>query len=395
MVKTVAIIIERADLARGGAERSMSEVVEALSARGLKVDLLAARGESDATNAHVLCGDAPGKRVRFAVFRQALKRHLARANYDITHSVLPFAFADLYQPRGGTYAELMLRNVATYRSPVVRLCKRLTAFTNYRRAALLRAERKLCQGPDGPVIAALSRYVANQLQEHYGTDPRRIVLTLNGVKTDERVDTAAAGRLRMQILAELGFTEAAPPVLFLFVAQDFQRKGLDRLIEALALVGDTATERPARLVVVGADRSDGYRRLARRLGVEQRIVFLGPIQEVQNVLSVCDVGILPTFCDAASRSILEALAAGKPVITTRFNGATDHFTDGRHGRVVDAPENIATLASALTHFSATAHLEQAGRAIRNDRLADRISVRRVADDLVDVYNSILERKRHS
>jgi UDP-glucose:(heptosyl)LPS alpha-1,3-glucosyltransferase len=393
MVRKIAIIIERAHIARGGAERSMFEVAQALSALGLHIDLLAAKGEPTDTNVHLLCREAPGKRVRLATFGRALRQHLARTDYDLVHSVLPFDFADLYQPRGGTCAELILRNIATYTSPALRLCKRLTAFTNYRRAGLLRAERRLCRGSQGPTIAALSQYVVRQLQTHYGTDPRRIVLTPNGVKTDRPVDGAKADRFRAQILAALGAAHGVPPLLCLFVAQDFRRKGLGPLIRALHVVGAAPAQRPVALIVVGADRSAGYRRLARRLGVEKRIVFFGPVPDVQNILAVSDVGVLPTFCDAASRSILEALAAGKPVITTRFNGATDHFTDGRHGLVIDSPQDVTGLAAALGHFSVPANAAEAAEAIRADRLAEKVSIQRVARDLADLYDVLLAKKR--
>ena len=393
MVRKVAIIIERADAALGGAERSMFEVAEALTALGLQVDLLAAKGAANGPNVHLLCEHVPGRRVSLAVFARALKQHLARTDYDLVHSVLPFEFADLYQPRGGTYAESMLRNVATYRNPLARFCKRITARANRRRAELLSAERKLCQGSRGPMIAALSQYVAAQFQEHYATDPARIVLTLNGVKLGPRVDSSAVSRLRGQILDGLGVAESEKPVLFLFAAHNFRLKGLDRLIEALRIVREHRTERPAHVVVVGTGIPSSQR-LARRLGVDKHILFLGATSDLRNVLALSDVGILPTFCDASSRFILEALAAGKPVITTRFNGATDHFIDGRHGKVIDAPDNIRALAEAIRHFTTTANLDAAGRAIRQDDLARWISVERVAKDLLGVYDSILARKEH-
>ena len=351
MVKRVAIIIERTDVALGGAERSITEVAEALSALGLEVDLLAARGDSDGGHIHALCQDLPGKRVTLAAFSEALRRHLAEVHYDIVHSVLPLDFADLYQPRGGTYAESMLRNAASYANPAVRLYKRLTAWANRRRMELLRAERRLCQGSKGPMIAALSQYVVDQLRTHYGTDPQRIVLTLNGVATGRQVDAGDVKSLRSRIVD----ATQSDPIVFLFAAHNFRLKGLDRLIRALAM-----TDSPACLAVVGAGKTDGPRRLAQRLGVENRVVFLGPLKQVQNAIAAADVGILPTFYDPSSRFILEALAAGKPVITTRFNGAADHFKNGRHGIVVDSPDNIAALAEAIRHFTVAANIQPGG-----------------------------------
>ncbi|MEN6335937.1 MAG: glycosyltransferase family 4 protein [Phycisphaerales bacterium] len=383
MVKKVAIIIERTDVALGGAERSISEVAEALSALGLEVHLLAAKGASGGANTHILCQDASGKRVTLATFGAAIRNHLAQMHYDIIHSVLPFDFADLYQPRGGTYAESALRNAASYANPAVRLYKRITACANLRRMELLRAERRLCQGSKGPMIAALSGYVADQLRRHYGADPQRVVLTLNGVATGRKVDAAEAQTLRSRIADEAG----NDPMMFLFAAHNFRLKGLDRLIRALAL-----TPGPACLAVVGAGRIDGPRRLARRLGVEDRVVFLGPLKQVQNAIAAADVGILPTFYDPSSRFILEVLAAGKPVVTTRFNGAADHFTDGRHGVVIDSPDNIAALAGAIRHFTVAENVRRAAQAIAEDRLADNVSIRRVANELLGVYEKIQERK---
>jgi len=392
MLQKVAIIIERTDVALGGAERSIAEVVQAMSNLGLEVTLLSAKGRSEAPDTHVLCRHVPGKRVTLSVFEEALAGHLADHRYDVIHSVLPFAFCDVYQPRGGTYAESMRRNIASYASGPVQWYKRITAPANLRRTRLLAAERRLCQRPNGPAIAALSQYVADQFQEHYATDPQRIALILNGVKTDRPVETAAADELRARIFTSLRHGKKNDPVLFLFAAHNFRLKGLDRLIKAFATVAHNDVERNIGLVVVGAGKTEGYRQLAGRLGLENRIAFLGPIGEIQNALSVVDVGILPTFYDPSSRFILETLVAGKPAITTRYNGAVDHFTNGRHGKVVDEPEDIVALAEAIRYFADKTNVAKAMQAIAQDDLKERISVRRVARELSGLYESILERK---
>jgi UDP-glucose:(heptosyl)LPS alpha-1,3-glucosyltransferase len=377
MTVRVAIIIERADVALGGAERSMSEVAAALSQAGMQADLLAAKGTARADNVHILCADTPGKRVSMTAFEQALKRYLAQKKYDIVHSVLPFGFADIYQPRGGTYAEALLRNAASYPNHAMRVLKRLTAFANLRRARLLEEERRLCQAADGPVIAALSQYVVDQLRMHYGTSADRIALILNGVAVGQPIDPDASRRF-------IRPTHASP--LLLFVANNFRLKGLAPLIRAMSLA------KGAGLRVVGAGRTGPYQRLARRLSVEERVSFAGRVPDVQNVLSACDVAVLPTYYDPASRFILESLAAGKPVITTRYNGAVDQFTHGRHGWVIDSPDDVQSLADALVHFSDPSNIETASRAIAEDRLADRLSTARVAADLRRLYESILRKK---
>jgi UDP-glucose:(heptosyl)LPS alpha-1,3-glucosyltransferase len=392
MLQKVAIITERSDVALGGAERSVTEVSQALSDLGLEVKLLAAKGASETPHVEVLCRHVPGKRVSFSAFGRALSQHLAEHRYDIIHSVLPFDFCDVYQPRGGTYAETLRRNAASYRDGTFRWFKKVTASINRRRTRLLNCERQLCRRPDGPTIAALSQYVVDQLREHYGTDPHRIALLLNGIRTEQQVDKEAVEELRNRIHYGLDCEEKDHHVLFLFAAHNFRLKGLGCLLEALSVaVQDVAASRVC-LMVVGAGKTARYRRLARRLNVEDHIVFLGAVADIQNVLPLADVGILPTFYDPSSRFILEALAVGKPVITTRYNGAVDHFTDGRHGRIIDAPENVSALAEAIRYFADPHHITEASRAIAEDKLKERVSVHRVARDLVRLYESILERK---
>lgn len=394
-MKKIAIIIERANVALGGAERSVLELAAALSALGPKVDILAAKGRTDAENVHILCPDEPGKRVRYFTFEKALKKHLSQTSYDIVHSVLPFEFADVYQPRGGTYAESILRNAASYESRLVESFKRLTAFLNWRRTVLAHAERRLAQGSDGPVIAALSRYVAEQFKQRYGTHERRIVIIPNGVKTGRPVNAAQADRLRTQILARLRVRESENPILFLFVANNFRLKGLAPLIKAMAVAGRHDAASKAFLLIAGDGGEHRYRRLMETLhvpGTGRRILFLGSVSHIQNVLSICDVAVLPTFYDPSSRFILEALAAAKPVITTRFNGATDLFVADRHGRVIDSPRNIKALSDALIYFTDKRNIEEAGRAIKDDNLDEKVSISRVAGELTRLYEIVLNKR---
>jgi len=395
MKKKIAIITERATIALGGAERSVFELAAALSGLRLDVDIIAAKGQANTRNIHILCQNEPGKRIGYFTFAEELQKHLSENKYDIIHSVLPFDFADVYQPRGGAYAESILRSAASYQNKLIESYKRLTAFTNFRRSILLRAERTLCRKQNGPVVAALSQYVAEQFKQHYNTDVRRIVVIPNGVKTDRRINTDQADRLRTQILAELRVKEADKPILFLFVANNFRLKGLAVLIKAMSVAAVQNTERKGYLIVAGNGGIRKYRRLAKRVNLLKRgkkIVFLGHVSHIQNLLSIIDVAVLPTFYDPSSRFILEALAAGKPVITTKFNGATDLFVNNRHGKVVDTPEDIDALAEAISYFMDTDNIQKASQAIIEDNLIENISIGRAARQLMALYESILQRK---
>jgi len=243
------------------------------------------------------------------------------------------------------------------------------------------------------VIAALSQYVVDQLKQHYGTDAQRIVLIPNGIETNIHVDPAAAEHLRARILNQLGLKEANNPALFLFAANNFRLKGLAVLIEAMHLATTFhAGQRDSFLIVAGSGRTHKYQDLANTLDVGRRIIFLGPTSDIQTLLSIIDVAVLPTFYDPSSRFILEAIAAGKPVITTRFNGATDLLTNGRHGKIIDAPEDVDALADAISYFTNAENIQKATQAIAADNLREKISINRVARQLISVYESIPQRK---
>jgi UDP-glucose:(heptosyl)LPS alpha-1,3-glucosyltransferase len=388
----VAIIIERYDISLGGAEWLVFELALALSQLGVDVNILATQGNSNAANVHFLCPAGHNKRISLASFARLISDYTERNHYDIIHSVIPLTFADVYQPPGGSFAEAIIRNAASYRNSFVSAYKKVTAFTNWRRTKMLWVEKKLCRKQNGPIIAALSKYVKDQFINHYDLDSKRIALVPNGVKVDNKPDAESIKKLKTRIIQQLGIENSANPVFFLFGANNFRLKGLNVLMEALATLEKAPTPRPPYLIVAGGGKINKFRLLAEKLNLGKKMVFLGHLPHIQNVMSISDVAVLPTFYDPCSRYILEALAACKPVITTKFNGASDFFVNDRHGKVIDTPADIDALAETIRYFTDTKNIESASQAIVEDNLKENISISRAARQLIDVYESILQRK---
>jgi len=306
--------------------------------------------------------------------------------------LIPLTFADVYQPPGGSFAETIIRNAASYNNRFKIFYKKATAFTNRRRNEAMSAEKNLCKNPEGPIVAALSEYVKEQFKRHYNLEEERIVVIPNGVGTDRQIDPARTKELKSEVFQNLRAEQETNPVLFLFGANNFRLKGLGVLIKALALVSKSDLSNTPYLLIAGSGNPKKYKNLAKRLRIANRLIFLGFQSNIQNALAISDVAILPTFYDPSSRYILEALAAGKPVITTRFNGATDLFVNDRHGKVIDAPENIPALADAIVYFTDTNNIQKASKAIAEDNIEENISIDRAARQLITVYENILQRK---
>ncbi len=394
MKKKVAIIIERANITLGGAERSVLELTAALTTLDYEVKILAAKGQEKAEYTCVLCNDIRGERVKYHVFENHLKRHLKENYYDIIHSVLPFDFADIYQPRGGAYPETILRNAASYQNSFIKSFKRTTSFFNVRRKTLMKAEKRICEIPNGPVVIAISDYVAKQFKRHYNIYDNRMITIPNGVEVDRQIDEEAITNLRTRITRQLKIKKNDKPVYFLFAANNFRLKGLTPLLKAMQKVLLSVNKsRKFCLIVAGKDRDYKYKQIAKKLKISDMILFLGYIENIQNLLEIANVAILPTYYDPASRFILEALAAGIPVITTQFNGAMDLFSNNRHGKVIDTPVNINALSEAISYFTETKNIQNASQAILADDLKQKVSVNRVANQLESVYNSIFSAKK--
>ncbi len=389
----VALVIERAYPRLGGAETSVLELAAALRSLGLETDIVAAKGDTRAKHTKILCDNLSGKRISFKRFETELKNFFTENPYDIIHSVIPLSFADVYQPRGGSYPEATIRNIASYCCKYTKIYKKLTAFLNRRRSCLAKAERLLCENPKGPIVAALSNYVAEQFKNHYQIPQNRLVVIRNGVLTGKTADFAKTERLRTQVMAKLGIKEADKPVFFLFIANNFRLKGLENLIRAMQMTAASSTEYSPFLIVVGSGKTGRYKRLAQQLNVAWRMIFMGHLGDIRNILAISNAAVLPTYYDPCSRFILEALAADKPVITTKFNGASEMFINNRHGRIIDIPENIPAIAEAIGHYANIENINKSATAIVNDNIREQISVGRTARELKLLYESIRERRQ--
>ena len=152
--------------------------------------------------------------------------------------------------------------------------------------------------------------------------------------------------------AALGLSQAEP--VWLWVGLQPRTKGLDRVLAALAAVP------AARLLVVGLDpASRGGRRmahLAARLGVPGRVRWLGFVDDarLRAALAAADLLVHPSRADVSGTVLLEAMAAGLPIVTTAVCGYGEHVAAADAGVVLPEPFRSDDLAAALA--SATPEL---------------------------------------
>ncbi|MFO7903852.1 MAG: glycosyltransferase family 4 protein [Pirellulaceae bacterium] len=380
--------MERADAQLGGAERSILELSRELRRQSVEATILAASGDTSHPEVRILGTGEQRQRVSLAAFARRAGEYLDARPVDIVHSTLPLALADIYQPRGGSYREAMVRNAASYGRADQRFFKKTFHFLNFRRTEKLWAEQRLLARDSKTIVAPLSHYVERHFLRYYAVPKNRVVTVPNGVQLRSTSDSLAGKRFRGELLRSTGHGSTRPAALFLFAAHNFRLKGLEECIRAFA---QAATGPGGALVLAVAGkgrRPERYRRLASRLGVGERVVFTGPVADLKPALEACDAAVLPTYYDPSSRFVLEALAMKKPVITTRFNGAAEMMRSGRHGMVVREPSDTAALAEAMRMYANPDRRQQARKAIEKDRLDEQISIARHVRQLISLYAAV-------
>jgi glycosyltransferase involved in cell wall biosynthesis len=143
-------------------------------------------------------------------------------------------------------------------------------------------------------------------------------------------------------------------------------------------------EAPARLVVIGdGELASAARRQAETLGIDAKVLWLGA-RPAEPLLRAFDIFAMPSRYEAASYSLLEAMAAGLPVITTATGSASDLILDGRNGYCVpveDVDRFGACLATLVTDGAQREAMAEAARQPRRETAG----VQQMVEDILSVY----------
>jgi len=357
-------------LSTGGAELQLLHLV-ANTPPGRAVHRVLYYGESDDHEAQRLFADrgvdarlVPRSSRLSPTFVARLGRAIEEARPDVVHCWLPNAclWGRLAARRGeGRRLLLSIRGTRIAMGRSLRIA-RLT-------------------GDRGVYYLGNTRAVAAAIRRDIGAPPERIGIVPNGV-APVHGDRAAA---RAALLAEHGGGSATRIVL------SVGRLAIDKNYPMLLRVARRfAPAESVRFFIVGPGELEAsLAREARRMGLEGRVHFLGLRRDVPDLMAAADLFAFTSRTEGAPNALLEAMLAGLPIVTTRFEGLEDLLTPDREARVVDHDDDAGFEAAIRRLFDDAAASRALGAEARSTAVG-RFGIPAMVEATLAFYRRILD-----
>ncbi len=235
------------------------------------------------------------------------------------------------------------------------------------------------------VITAGSKDVENDLL-HVDHLPRNKVVRLPNCIDLSRVETTLSAAEAKQ-----RFGLAPTDIVIGTVGRVEEQKGHLFLLEAFAKLHQRPDGERLKLLLVGDGRLlPKLQETAARLGITNDCHFPGNISRLADVYRAIDVFTMPSLWEGLSLAMLEAMAAGLPIVATQVGGARDVLGDNQYGLLVQPrdPEMLAqAIAQLLADPASCATLAAAGK----DQVHRNYSITALASQLSDIYRAAIER----
>lgn len=312
----------------GGAERFAATVAARLDRRRFKPYMCVSRGAEDSPLVgDVLPDDVPlldlGRRTRADVWKWArLLTFLRRERIDVLHA---------HMFGSNVWGTIVGRTAAV---PVVIAHEHSWSFET--RVRYIIDREVIARGAD--LLVAVSNEDRRRMIELERIPPHKVRVIPNGVP-----DLPPP---RSDLRSELGIPARAPVIGTLTVLRP--EKALDVLVEATA---ELAPELPGlKVIVAGAGPDDErLRSLIRRRELTQTVLLIGFRRNVADVLAALDVAVFSSDREGAPLALLEAMAAGRPIVATHVGGIPEVIHDGVHGLLVPRrdPHALATAIATV------------------------------------------------
>jgi glycosyltransferase involved in cell wall biosynthesis len=369
-------------LGPGGAERSLAAIAPAYVRRGVQLDVAflidrpGVHADLEAAGARLFPLYGPGGRAGWA---WRAERLIAARRPDLVHTTL--FEADVAGRIGASLA----------RVPVVSSLVNVAYGADHAASPGMRRWR--VQGAHLVDAATARRVVRFHANTRYVADvmasrlhvPRDRLEVIPRGRDPERLGRRDPER-RARVRAALGVAQETS--LLVAVARQEHQKGLDALLEALP--GVLSRTRGVRMVVAGRDGNQTplLRATVRRLGLEGTVAFLGPRDDVADLLGAADTVVIPSRWEGLSNVLIEAMALEAPVVASDLPTLEEAVTDGDTAILVP-PADPVRLAAAIVATLADPVAARARAQRARERFLERFTIDRVGDQMLAFYDRAL------
>ena len=309
----------------GGLQRDMMRIAQAAAARGHEVTIYCgcwddAPPASDKIGVRVLGAFGLTNHGRARSFAARFAESTASADLRVGFNRMPGL--DVYFAADNCFALGAMRHSRFWRA----LLPRYRIFQEF--------EEAIFQPSSKTMIMYLTPGQKRDFQTIYCTPESRFRLLPPGIPPDRRrPEEPEAQQLRAGKRNALGVLENE--TLLIQIGSGFRTKGVDRTVTAFAALPPELRGK-SRLLIAGRESSGKYQKLARRLGVADRVIFAGGRDDVAELLLASDLMVHPARNEATGTVLVEAIASGVPVICSG-NCGFENFVRASGGVVLNEP----------------------------------------------------------
>ncbi len=340
----IAFISEHFKPQYGGQEVYMRDFSEYLIQQGHEINFFTQSSNVENPDLDINIINMPScskwmRWVQWWYFLKQVKKQLQDKDFDVVMGTGVCADVNVYQPHGGVRKASHRQN-RLLTGTVQCFFKGLSNLLSPKHIMVSKIEQDIFDQSQAQFIA-ISKMVAGHMKEFYAVKDSQLTLIYNGVDVERFKPCSALEK--EQARKNLGIDDGR--VLMSLVAHNFKLKGLKELLQALCEL--KKSQKDFLLVVAGKGKQKKYLSQITKLGLQKHVRFLGSVDNPEDIYRASDIYLQPTWYDPCSLVVLEAMAAGLPVLTTEFNGAAELMEHGKSGFVIDRPDNQQAFVKAL------------------------------------------------
>lgn len=323
----------------GGGEKYTLKLAEAFAKQGCSVELITSDRPPlpsypfTIISAPPLTGSSSQKLLAFDHF---CRQYLEKNPKDLVFSLDRTSHQTHLRAGNGVHASYLKR-----RKPFESRCKSLSFSLNPLHRNLLKIERRAFESPDLKTLFTNSEMVRREILSTYQVNPEKIRVVHNGVEWKEwEAPFSEWQQERASLQEKLSIN---PSFIFLFIGNNYQRKGLPQLLKGLSHLANEDWI----LCVLGEDRdSSRYRQMAHSYQIGKKVLFFGPCRDVLPFYQLADCLVIPSIYDPFANVTVEALAMGLFVVSSSSNGGNEVLNQD-NGVIIEDLQNSRSISQAL------------------------------------------------